>query len=217
MNTLHRALFASSILATLALGGCQQSSPYDFCFTSSDCPAAFTCQVVGSGDRICTAICTGTGNCPADSRGRAATCVSFDGGANATCWESCNLGSPACASGFVCSDVGGAQICMPTRVVATAVPYASCNAGQSCTGGTDCISITAAGDRTCTRSCNGVGDCPRDAFGADARCLSFNDGGSFQCFQACNISAGGSECEGGYGCFDSDSSGTSFPPICLPR
>ena len=219
MNTLHRALVTSSILAALALGGCRQSSPYDFCFTSSDCPSGFDCQVVGSGDRICTATCTTMASCPADARGRAAECVSFDGGANSTCWQSCS-GSGSCPSGFACTGVGtpvAANICLPTRVTATAPPYASCNGGRSCLGGTDCFSITAAGDSMCTRNCNSTADCPTDAFGTQARCLSFNGGSSFQCFQACNISAGGSECEGAYDCFDADSSGVSFPPICLPR
>lgn len=104
----------------------------------------------------------------------------------------------------------------PEPMTETAPPYASCNGGRSCLGGTDCFNVTAGGESMCTRDCNSTADCPRDAFGTSARCLSFDGGRSSYCFQACNISAGGEECEGAYGCFDSDSSGASFPPICLP-
>jgi hypothetical protein len=99
----------------------------------------------------------------------------------------------------------------------TVPPYAFCTADQSCLGGTDCFTVTAAGEGMCTRACNSTLDCPRDAFGDSARCLSFDSGRSSYCFQACNPSAGFRQCEGVYECFDSDSSGLSFPPICLPR
>jgi hypothetical protein len=221
---LRRALLSLASLAALALGGCRQSSPYDLCFTSADCPINLTCQTVGTGDRICTRACSATDVCPADAQGDASTCVSFDGGSNATCWESCVLGSTdradSCSSGFTCTDVDAgpavAAICIPTRR-AGARPYASCTVAAGCAGGTECFSVSSTGARMCTRSCNSEADCPTDAFGTSARCISFDGGANFECFQACNISAGGSECEGSFGCFDRDASGSTFPPICLPR
>lgn len=131
----------------------------------------------------------------------------------------CYLEHNACSGSARCSAINNRLLACSNGLepMETAPPYASCTADQSCLGGTDCFTVTAAGEGMCTRACNSTLDCPRDAFGDSARCLSFNGGRSSHCFQACNPSAGFRECEGVYGCFEGDTAGVPFPPICLPR
>lgn len=100
--------------------------------------------------------------------------------------------------------------CLPGRA------YDPCSVNADCPATTSCQLITAMGDRMCTTSCNSTSDCPLDRFGSSARCLSFNGGDSFSCWQACAAGGSGSECPFGYDCFTSDGSGATFDPICLP-
>ena len=100
--------------------------------------------------------------------------------------------------------------CLPRRA------YDSCSVNADCPTGTTCQQITAMGDRICTASCTTANDCPVDRYGSSARCMSFDGGSSFSCWQACAAGGGGSECPFRYGCFTSDATGRTFDPICLP-
>lgn len=100
--------------------------------------------------------------------------------------------------------------CLPRR------SYDACTVNADCPAGTTCQEITAMGDRICTSSCTTVADCPLDRYGTNGRCMSFDGGSSFSCWQACAAGGGGSECPFRYGCFTSDATGRTFDPICLP-
>lgn len=100
--------------------------------------------------------------------------------------------------------------CLPRR------PYDACSVNADCPGGTTCQQITAMGDRICTTSCATPANCPLDRYGTSARCISFDGGSNFSCWQACAAGAGGGECPAGYGCFTEDATGRVFDPICLP-
>jgi hypothetical protein len=172
---------------------------------------------------MCTSGCTTDATCPLDRFGTNGRCLSFNGGRDFSCWQACRIGGGGSEGpfGYDCFDNDGTTsfppICLPGTATPapTQRPYESCTTSAQCLGGTTCLRINARGDRMCTDSCTTDASCPRDRFGALARCLSFDGGRNFTCWQACNLSAG-SECAVGYDCFDTDGV-SSFPPICLPR
>ena len=93
--------------------------------------------------------------------------------------------------------------------------YEPCVASSECPSTLSCLRITSADDRICTASCSEAApSCPNDPLGVPGRCLSFDGGRNFSCWQACAFD-GDRECPTGYRCFDTDGV-SSFPPICLP-
>ncbi len=221
---LARALVTSLFLSALATG-CLPRRAYDPCVVNADCPATTQClTITADSDRICTTSCTTDASCPNDRFGTDGRCISFDSGANFTCWQGCALGGGGseCPVGYDCFDQDATgrtfpPICLPSRgPSASQRAYEPCTSTSQCLGGLSCVSINTSGDSMCTDFCTTDSSCALDRFGSSARCLSFDGGGVFSCFQACNVSAGGSECPGGYGCFDTDGV-SSFPPICLPN
>jgi hypothetical protein len=224
-SNFARALTVSSLGALLFASGCLPRRAYDPCVVNADCPAGTQClTITADSDRICTSSCSTDTSCPLDRFGSNGRCISFDGGSNFSCWQACALGGGGseCPVGYDCfdSDATGRTfppICLPSRgSSATQRPYETCTSTAQCLAATQCLGITARGDSICTDFCTTDSSCPADRFGSAARCMSFDGGGTFSCFQACNLSAGGSECPSGFGCFDNDGT-SSFPPICLPR
>lgn len=221
-----RFLVALATLGTASvLGGCRPIRAYEPCSVNADCPAGTQClEITTDRDRMCTSGCTTDASCPVDRFGTNGRCLSFNGGRDFSCWQACSLGAGGseCPFGYDCFDNDGVSsfppICLPDRTGPTPTqrPYASCTSTAQCLDATTCLSVNTRGDRMCTDSCTIDASCPRDRFGTQARCLSFDGGANFTCWQACNLSAGGTECEAGFACFDNDGV-TSFPPICLPR
>lgn len=70
-------------------------------------------------------------------------------------------------------------------------PYESCEPGDSCTGGTDCVATTLpassgySGD-FCTAGCSSASDCPSAPSGYDPECIDDGNGG--QCYVTCGSS-----------------------------
>lgn len=218
-RSLRLTLALLALGAASVLGGCRPIRAYEPCSVNADCPGGTECLVITTDrDRMCTAGCTSDATCPLDRFGTNGRCLSFNDGADFTCWQACSLGAGGseCPFGYDCFDVDGIPICLPDRVAPTPTqrPYASCATTSQCLDATVCLTVNTDGDRMCTDSCTTDASCPRDRAGTLARCLSF-DGSNFTCWQACNPSAGGRECEVGFGCFDTDGV-SSFPPICLP-
>ncbi len=219
LRAAHLIAFAIGAGAFLVTG-CLPPRAYDPCSVNADCPAGTTCQqITAMGDRMCTAACSPTsGSCPVDYYGIVGQCISFDGGANFSCWQSCSS-SVDCPAGYGCftSDATGRTfppICLPDRGGrATRRAYETCTASGECAGGLSCTFVNSRG--MCTSGCSSSNDCALDVYGASARCISFG-GAAFTCFQACNISAGGAECPYGWGCYNNDGS-SSIPPTCLPN
>lgn len=205
---------ASALLAT----GCVPPRAYDPCGTDTDCPAGTTCErITTSGDRICTTACSSTVGCPTDYYGIVGTCLSFDGGANSTCWQTCSSDYD-CAVGYACltEDAAGRTfppICLPSRgSYATRDAYQTCTSSSQCLGGLSCVGINSSA--MCTSGCYDSSDCSSDVYGYAAECISFG-GSGFTCFQSCDRYGSGVECPTGWGCFDNDGY-SSFPPVCLP-
>lgn len=223
-SSLTRLLTLSPIVAVFLAAGCLPRRAYDPCVINADCPAGTQClTITASSDRMCTSSCGSDAGCPLDRFGSNGRCLSFDGGTSATCWQACALsaGGSECPVGYGCfdSDATGRTfppICLPrSGPTATQRPYETCASSAECLGSTRCLSITARGDSICTDYCGSDASCPLDRYGAAARCLSFDGATTFSCFQACNPSAGGSECPRGFSCRENDGV-SSFPPICLP-
>lgn len=222
-TSLRAVLVGTLVLSSALATGCLPRRAYDTCSVAADCPVGTTCQTITTAsDRICTTSCTTDESCPADRYGSSGRCLSFDGGANFSCWQACRLGDGSeCPLGYDCfdSDATGATfppICLPSRgssVTPTQRPYENCTSSAQCLEATVCTTVNGVG--MCTDGCSDTLDCPLDRFGTSARCISFG-GAAFTCFQACNISAGGAECSAGWTCVDNDGT-SSFPPICLPR
>jgi hypothetical protein len=224
-TSLRLALSLAVLAGASVLGGCRPIRAYEPCSINADCPAGTQClEITTDRDRMCTAGCTSDASCPLDRFGSNGRCLSFNGGADFSCWQACAAGGGGseCPFGYDCLTTDGTStfppICLPVRAAPTPTqrPYESCATTSECQSATECLSINTRGDRMCTDFCTTDASCPADRYGYQARCMSFDGGGTFTCWQACQLSAGGAECAPGYGCFDSDGS-SSFPPICLPR
>jgi hypothetical protein len=96
-----------------------------------------------------------------------------------------------------------------TVVVTGSQTYETCGTTSDCASSLDsCFTVTTTEARSmCTRACATDLDCP-----GSGRCMSFDAGRTFLCFEGCATSA---QCEPGWSCFDSYG-GTFFSPICLP-
>lgn len=94
-------------------------------------------------------------------------------------------------------------------VVVGSNTYETCGTTADCSDPLDsCVAVTTTETRSmCTRSCTTAADCP----GA-GRCLSFDGGSHFVCFEAC---VSNSQCDPGWSCTDYVGT-TSVPPVCLP-
>ncbi|MCS6857562.1 MAG: hypothetical protein NZM37_07620 [Sandaracinaceae bacterium] len=193
-GSFHPILIQACIAFTgLALGvaleGCIVVTTLDECNTDVDCPGGAQCALV-KGRRICTRVgCRSHAEC--NIGGRSGLCVSYDGGLTFQCVAQ-----------------------------TTTAPYFPCTSDAECPLGTSCLRITEDGHRMCTSLCSSTGgsrDCFFDVNGLEPRCMSFDGGRTFSCWQACDPALGGIECPPSYGCFERDRTGRTFPPICLPR
>jgi len=100
-STFRLALTFSGLAAVAMLGGCLQPRAYDPCRVNADCPPSTQClEITADGDRMCTTSCTTDASCPNDRYGDDGRCLSFNGGANFSCWQACAIGrGRACPSG----------------------------------------------------------------------------------------------------------------------
>jgi hypothetical protein len=98
----------------------------------------------------------------------------------------------------------------------SSLSYQSCVFDSDCANVNDqCLPVQRNGvtARICSAPCSGLAGafCPNDGFGNPGRCVSFNGGSTFNCFQACASSA---VCDTGLTCVLE--SGVGSAQICLP-
>ena len=214
MNRIATSL-AIGTIAVLLGSGCKivvtGADTYETCSFSSDCGSStdscITIPGPASSLSACSHTCTDDLDCEYGGR-----CVTA--GSGNFCVESCSSDF-SCELGWSCQgfDARG-NICLPGS---SGIPaYDECSpSGDSCLSPNACytISVDGASRGVCTDSCSSDATCPYDSRGFNGRCLSFDGGGVYSCFESC---VAASDCAVGFACKSALSDGTSFPAICLP-
>jgi hypothetical protein len=125
------------------------------------------------------------------------------GSARVYAWAACVLFGAALSSG--CSS-------SPAPAVATEDPYETCEPGDYCTAGLDCLptSLPVSSGETgdfCSSTCNGDSDCVQVVTDYTASCVSG------QCYLNC---LSGNDCPYGQACFQfTDQTGNALN-LCAP-
>ncbi len=196
---------------------------YENCSAPTDCSSGRdSCLTVSSPTDtrgMCTRACLSDSECPGTGR-----CLSFDGGSNFTCFQGC-VTSNTCDFGWTCQNSAGGStfppVCLPGSPSGPppGVPaYDECTLGSTAECSVEsqgCFGITVDGATrgVCTSSCSSDSTCPLDARGSNGRCLSFDGGRNFTCFEGCFSAA---DCAAGFACKSQLADGTRFPQICVP-
>jgi hypothetical protein len=193
------------------------SATYEICSTSADCISSIDeCETIATTtatSAMCTSTCGSDVDCPGAGR-----CIDFGATGTAFCFSACSS-SATCETGWTCqTPASGVNVCLP----GTAGPPPGIPPYDECTFGSDDCSVESAGcfnvmvegvtAGLCTSQCSSDASCPLDVMGERGRCISFDGGGIFTCWEACRDSG---DCPTAWACKTS-AGGVTFPAMCVP-